>query len=255
MSSLLEIERLGRVLEITLNRPDKRNALNQSMCEATVSACEAANEDASIGAILLKANGQIFCAGMDLEEASSPEGVEATAIHARLFSLGARLTKPIVASIQGPALGGGLGLITNSHVAIAAHGTTFGLTEIRIGMWPYAIYRSLEHALGPRRTMELALTSKIFNTPEALAWGLIQEVVPPFELEERAEAISQALANASTATIQQGMNFVARSRTLGDAATMDLALQSRAVTMAGLDFEEGVKAFKEKRPPRWPSHP
>jgi len=84
---------------------------------------------------------------------------------------------------------------------------------------------------------------------------MIQEVVPPFELEERAEAISQALANASTATIQQGMNFVARSRTLGDAATMDLALQSRAVTMAGLDFEEGVKAFKEKRPPRWPSHP
>lgn len=255
MSSFLDIERQGRVLELTLNRPDKRNALNREICETLISQCELADADPSIGAILWRARGPVFCAGMDLEEATSGDRVAATAIHGPLFSLGARLTKPIVCAVQGPALGGGLGLVANAHIAIASHGTTFGLTEIRIGLWPYAIYRAVEAALGPRRMMELTLTSKIFNTPEALAWGLVQEVVPPFELEERAESIAHALAHASTASITMGMKFVRDSRGLDDRAAMELALRTRAEHFDSLDFEEGVKAFQEKRAPRWPSHP
>jgi methylglutaconyl-CoA hydratase len=255
MSPFLDIERRGRVLEITLNRPDRRNALNREMCEDLVSSCEAADLDDSIGAIYWRSVGPVFCSGMDLEEASTAGAAEATAIHARLFSLGARLSKPIVCAVQGPALAGGLGLVANAHIAIAVHGTTFGLTEIRIGMWPFAIYRAIESALGPRRTMELTLSSKIFNTPEALAWGLVQEIVPPFELEERGEAIAYALANSATGTIRLGMEFVRQSRGLTNEQAMQLALEKRAGCFESLDFEEGVKAFKEKRAPRWPSHP
>lgn len=255
MSPFLDIERRGRVLEITLNRPDKRNALNREMCEELVSHCEAADTDDGIGAILWRSTGAIFCSGMDLEEATSADVAAATEIHGRLFSLGSRLHKPIVCAVQGPALAGGLGLVANAHLAIAAHGTTFGLTEIRIGMWPFAIYRAIEKALGQRRTLELTLSSKIFNTPEALAWGLVQEVVPPFELDERAEAISQAIGNASASTVQLGMSYVQQSEGLDDAAAMALALRMRADCFASLDFEEGVKAFREKRAPRWPSHP
>ena len=255
MTSFLDVDRRGRVLEITLNRQDKRNALNQDMCEALVAHCEIAEADESVGAIYLRAVGQVFCSGMDLDEAMSSNAVEVTAVHGRLFSLGSRLTKPIVCAVQGPALGGGLGLVANAHVAIASHGTSFGLTEIRIGMWPYAIYRSIEYALGPRRAMELTLSSKIFNTPEALAWGLVQEVVPPFELEERGEAIAYALASAPTGTIQRGMRFVHESRHLNDTDAMALALRERAVNFSSLDFEEGIKAFREKRQPRWPLHP
>lgn len=255
MSPFVEVERHGRVLEITLNRPDKRNALNQEMCEELVAECEQAEQDDRIGAIYWRGKGPVFCAGMDLEEATSAGAVEATAIHGRLFSLGARLNKPIVCAVQGPALAGGLGLVANAHIAIAAHGSTFGLTEIRIGMWPFAIYRAIEQAVGTRRALELSLSSKIFNTPEALAWGLVQEVVPPFELEERGESISQAVANASASTVQLGMRYVRESRHLTDAEAMDLALRLRAECFESLDFAEGVAAFRGKRAPRWPSHP
>ena len=255
MTPFLDVERRGRLLEIILNRPDKRNALNRDMCDGIVSLCEEAETDSAIGAIYWRGIGSAFCSGMDLDEATGVNADEDTAIHARLFSLGVRLRKPIVCAVQGPALAGGLGLVANAHVAIAAHGASFGLTEIRIGMWPFAIYRALELALGARRTLELTLSSKIFNTPEALAWGLVQEVVPPFELEERGEAIALALANASPETVVRGMGFVNESRSLSNEAAMELALRVRAENFRSPDFEEGVKAFREKRAPLWPSNP
>jgi enoyl-CoA hydratase/carnithine racemase len=244
----------GRVLEITLNRPEKRNALNHEMCQAIVGACEAADHDPAIGAIYWKANGDVFCAGMDLDEATGADAEDLTSIHGRLFRLGQSMRKPIVCAVKGPALGGGLGLVANSHVAIAAHGSQFGLTEIRVGMWPFAIYRALELALGPRRTLELTLSSKIFNTPEAFAWGLIGEVLPPFELDDRAAAIASTLANASSDTIARGLEFAAESRELDSAHAMELALALRGEQFHSPDFHEGVHAFREKRSPRWPSN-
>lgn len=255
MSPFLDVEQRGRLLEIILNRPDRRNALNREMCEGIVSLCEDAEADASIGAIYWRGVGSAFCSGMDLDEARMSNAEEDTAIHGRLFSLGVRMRKPIVCAVQGPALAGGLGLVANAHVAIATHGSSFGLTEIRIGMWPFAIYRALELALGARRTLELTLSSKIFNTPEALSWGLVQEVVPPFELEERGESIALALANASSETVMRGMGFVHESRALSNEAAMELALRVRGENFRSLDFAEGVKAFREKRVPRWPSNP
>jgi enoyl-CoA hydratase/carnithine racemase len=247
----LEVAQYGRVLEITLNRPDKRNALSHDMCAGLVTLCEAADSrDSSVGAICLKANGPVFCAGMDLDDANTG----ATEIHARLFSLGDTLRKPLICAIAGPALGGGLGLVANAHIAVAAHGATFGLTEIRVGMWPFVIYPSIERAFGPRRALELALSSKIFNTPEAFAWGLVSEVVPPIELDERVETIAQTLANASSETLARGLAFVAAQRGLDRASALSLALSTRAEQFLSPDFAEGVRAFQEKRAPRWPSN-
>ena len=158
---------------------------------------EAADDDDSVGAIILDAKGAVFCAGMDLDEAAAPNAAEQTAVHQRLFTLGARMNKPIVCAVQGPALGGGIGVICNAHVAVAAHGSSFGLTEIRLGMWPFVIYRSVVLALGERRALELSLMGRIFNVPEAVQWGLINEGVPPFELDDRVTAIAMHLAQSS----------------------------------------------------------
>lgn len=251
MSQNLEISREDRVLRVTLARPDKRNALSSAMCQSVVEAIENAQDDASIGAILLDAKGDIFCAGMDLEEASAPDAAGRTIIHERLFTLLGRITKPIVAAVQGPALGGGVGLIANAHVAIAAHGCSFGLTEIRVGMWPFIIYRSIAHALGERRALELSLMGRIFNLPEAVQWGLIHEAVPAIELDDRATAIATHLAQSSPQAIRLGLEFVAKTHGLDSVAAVPLARQMRAEAFASSDFKEGVSAFLAKRRPRF----
>ena len=240
----LKVSREGRLVRLTLARPDKRNALDTEICEGIVAAVEE-----SPGAILIDAEGDVFCAGMDLESATP----EATRIHAKLFSIAARSTTPIVCAVQGPALGGGVGLIANSHVAVAAHGAQFGLTEIRVGMWPFVIWPSVADALGERRTKMLALTGRLFGSKEALDWGLIHEAVPPIEVEDRAFAIARALAESSRSTIELGLRFAARVREAHLEDALRVALETREEAFASADFAEGLVAFREKRRPRWPS--
>lgn len=118
MTSLL-ISREGRLLRLTLAREEKRNALNAELCQAIVEACE--TDDPSVGAILLDAQGKVFCAGMDLSEIKT---IDPSDWHERLFTLGARLRKPFVVAVSGPAIAGGLGLVANAHLAIAAQGSS-----------------------------------------------------------------------------------------------------------------------------------
>ncbi len=253
MSMSLEISRTGRLLRVALNRPEKRNALDSALCEALVAALKDADADASIGSILLEGRGEVFCAGMDLDEALQPGAAERTAIHEELFTIGMALGKPLVAAVQGAAYAGGLGLVANAHVVVAAQGTTFGLTEIRIGMWPYVIYRTVCAAIGERRALELSLTSRIFSAADALQYGLIHQVAPQIEYGDRAEDLALKLAGASAETIRAGMEFARRARGLAWKEAGELAREYRRLAFASPDFAEGVKAFKEKRKPEWPS--
>lgn len=251
MSEILLVNREDRILRVTLNRADKRNALSEELCEALVTEVDAAQEDPAVGCVLLEAKGDVFSAGMDLEEATAPGAVGATAVHERLFTMGVWSRKPIVAAVNGPALGGGLGLVANAHIAVASHGVSFGLTEIRIAMWPFVIWRSVVAAIGERRAVALAVTGRIFSVNEAVQWGLVQEVTPPFELDDRATAIAQHLSELSPRALALGLGFAARSRGLSIDDGGRLALEMRAEAFASEDFYEGVAAFREKRKPRW----
>jgi enoyl-CoA hydratase/carnithine racemase len=247
MMANLEISREQRVLRVTLNRPEKRNALTSDMCRDIADTVEAAQDDDAVGAIVIDAKGDVFCAGMDLEEANA----EQTAVHQRLFTLGARVNKPIVCAVQGPALGGGVGVICNAHVAVAAHGSSFGLTEIRIGMWPFVIYRSVALALGERRALELSLMGRIFNVPEAVQWGLVHEAVPAFELDDRVTAIAMHLAQSSRQATSAGLEFVRKTMGMDPVTATPIALEMRKAAFASEDFHEGVAAFREKRRPKF----
>lgn len=245
--------RENRVLRLTLDRPDKRNALSESLCRELVSALDSAWADDTVGCVLLDAEGDVFSAGMDLDEATQPDAAQKTELHEALFTFGFRAAKPVVAAVQGAALGGGLGLAANAHVVIAAQGTKFGLTELRLGMWPFVIWRAMTHVVGERRAVELALTARIFGTPDALQLGLVHEVTPPFELEDRATAVAHAIAESSPLAVKLGLQYLADSRALPIEESGRRARELRGEIFAAADFREGVAAFREKRRPRWPS--
>ncbi len=248
MSPFLKVSQEGRVRRLTLARPERANALNRELCHALLRALHEAEEDPGTSCLLLDAEGKIFCAGLDLEETP-----EADAAHERLFSVGARISKPIVAAVKGPVLAGGIGLIVNCQCVVAAMGSSFGLTEMRIGMFPLILFRALAQAIGERRALEIALTGRVFQTDEALRLGLIHAVAPEMELDDRATAIAEQIAGFPPQAIRSGMTFAHRQRSLDEASAGQMAMELRSELLASPDYAEGVTALKEKRRPVWPS--
>ena len=252
MSGSLQIRRNGRVLHLILNRPEKRNALDFELCRELTAALEKAEHDRAVGCVLLSGAGRGFCAGMDLSEIlAAPAGLNE--IHEQLFSAGVRMTKPLVGAIHGSALAGGTGLAANCHVALCSEDARFGLTEIRIGLWPFLIFRSMLLAVGERRAVELALTGRTFGAAEAREYGLVHQVVPAQELEKCAAETAARLAESSPVAIEAGLAYVHQIRGKSWEEAGRLGRQVRDEVFQGPDFQEGVRAFQEKRQPRWPS--
>jgi len=247
------VSREDRIFRLTLNRPEKRNALRMEDCLRIVAALNEAELDESVGVILLDAVGSDFCAGMDLSETLGELTPERAAIHEELFTVGARLTKPIVAAVEGKALAGGLGLVTNAHVVVASEESQFGLVEVRVGLWPFVVFRSVATAIGERRALELSLTGRLIGAPEALRWSLAHHVVPASELAERATALARTISMYSPDALRRGLEYVHRARGLGQKEAVELAEMMRRWTFSSADFKEGAKAFLEKREPCWPT--
>ncbi len=141
--------------------------------------------------------------------------------------------------------------MANCHIAVASPEATFGLTEIRLGLWPFLVFRAVSGALGERRTIEIALTGRIFPASEARELGLIHEIAP--DAVARAREIAVAVAHASPTAIQSGLSFVQQVRGMGWEKTGEVARLVREDVFSSDDFAEGVRAFLEKRSPRWPS--
>jgi enoyl-CoA hydratase/carnithine racemase len=249
------VERKDRVLHLTLNRPEKRNALSSEMCTAIVAAIRSAQNDAQVGSVLISALGPVFCSGMDVDEALSMSHAELADLHDDLFSIGFHSKKPIVVSVQGAALGGGVGLVAQGHVVLASESSVFGLTEIRIGLWPFMVYRSVEAAIGARRTLEISLTGRTFSSHDALRWGLAHQVCPPAETYDRAKGTARELAKASPAAIAAGLEYYHGSRGKSWEQAGNLAAELRVKVMESEDVKEGFEAFRHKREPQWPSMP
>jgi enoyl-CoA hydratase/carnithine racemase len=247
------IEKLqdGRVLKIALNRPEKRNALNVAMCHELVNAIDHANEDHSVGAIVLHGNGPVFCAGMDLKEAGAADQVEMARIHERLFTTVQRIRTPLIAAAHGAALAGGTGLAANAHILYATPECRFGLTEIRLALWPVMIFRAVQHAIGERRAVELSLTGREFKSAEALYYGLVTDVVE--DPLARAMETAQQIAAFSPIAVGCGLDYVhqVRGRDWDHAGRVGREIRDRLIASA--DFKEGTAAFLEKREPVWPS--
>ncbi len=189
----LRIEQDGRLRRITLASPETRNFLDEGLCTELLDQLRGAAADEATGAMLIDADGPVFCSGMD--EGACED----------LFRVGRRIAKPIVVAVKGVAVAGGVVLLATAHVVIAAQGTSFGLTDIREGKWSEPVFRAVAEAMGERRALELALTGRVFTTPDALSWGLVHMVAPAFELEDRASDIATALANANPDAVRSAL--------------------------------------------------
>jgi enoyl-CoA hydratase/carnithine racemase len=189
----IRVEQDGRVRRITLAAPEKRNLLDAALCHDLLGKLREAAANDAVGAILLDAEGPVFCSGIDAEAGAD------------LLTIGRRITKPIVAAVKGVAISSGVGLLANAHVVLAAQGSSFGLTDIREGVWNEALHRAVAGAIGERRARELGLTGRVFSTPDALSWGLVHMVAPAFELDDRAMEVATALANANASAIRAAL--------------------------------------------------
>lgn len=189
--SLVLISTEDAVRRITLNGPDQRNLIGPAFLDAIESALHAAQEDASVRAILLDTSATAFCSGWDLAAVAASADLQEHA--QRVFA--APVITPLIAAVHGTVFGPGLGLLCMAHFAVAAHETRFACDDIRHGFRPRAVYPALARAVGERVAMDLALSGRLFSVNDALRFGLISEIAPAFEYDDRAEAIARHLAS------------------------------------------------------------
>ena len=237
-----KVARDGRLLRVTLARPEKRNAIDAALCRALVDAIEGATPE-DTGAVLIDAEGPSFCSGMDLGNSLQTDAGELAALHERLFTLGRRAQVPIVAHVQGHAIAGGTGLVANAHVAIADEDARFGLTELRVAMWPFLIYRAVEEAIAARRTLGWTLTAGMVSAAEAREAGLVHAIGD----SGAALAAARELAGRLPDAVRLGMRYYRESRGAGHAASGALAATLRAELMASPGYAQAVEEFRNRK--------
>lgn len=197
----------GGVLTLTLNRPDKRNALSSAVIEALHQALDAADLDADVRVLALTGAGKDFCAGADLEELlasadASPEANEAAALRlGSLFGRMRRLPKPVVAVVRGRALAGGAGLMTACDIVLAGAGAQVGYPEVLRGFVPAMVMTMLRRLVGEKAALDLVLTGRLLSATEAHAWGLVSRVVPDEDLEREVGDLTRALASTPASAL------------------------------------------------------
>jgi enoyl-CoA hydratase/carnithine racemase len=249
---MIETERHERaIFRITLNRPEKRNALSFELCRRLVAAFDEAEKDRAVRVVVLTANGTSFCSGMDLQELENVDLDAMARIHNSMFNVGKRLAKPIIAAVHGDALAGGTGLVANAHVVIAAPRVAFGLTEIKIGLWPFLIYKTVAEAIGDRRATEWSLTGRVVDAEEAKSAGLVHRICKnPYD---SAFEIARGIVASSHVAISSGLTYVQQSRGKSWEESGRIGHELRNEVMQSREFAEGLRAFREKRGPKPPT--
>jgi enoyl-CoA hydratase/carnithine racemase len=247
MTDVVETKHEGRVLRVWLNRPDERNSLTMKLCKELVRVFDRAEKDTSVGSVLVSGMGDSFCAGMEINEAAGGDVASVSRVQETLFTIGTRLTKPLIGAVQGVALGSGMGLVANCHLVIAAENATFGLTGIRFGLWPFVIFPAVSAVLGERRALALTMTGEVVNAAEALRIGLVHQVVPIGEVEQRALDVAQTVANYSLNAMHSGLRFAhdVQGQTWKAAACTGSRVREQYVRSA--EFQADLSAFLNQK--------
>src|SRR6266536_1095245 len=252
----LELAHDAGIAAITLNRPDKRNALSFQLLEELLRALDEVEQSDDLVTILTGA-GKAFCAGMDVEELktltgkSHQENLEDSRRMARIFRRLYEFPKPTIAAVNGAAIAGGTGLATMCDFTLAVPEAKFGYTEVRIGFVPAIVSSILVWQVGHKIARDLLLTGRIFDATEAHRFGLVNQVVSAHQLMMRARELAGQLIENSPSSVRATKRLINGFISSQLDQQIAQAVEDNARIRSTDDFREGIAAFLEKRKPRW----
>jgi methylglutaconyl-CoA hydratase len=258
MSEFILVARQNNIGTITLNRPDKRNAMNERMIQEILHTLVQMRDDNDVRVVILRGEGEHFCAGADIhwmqQIAAKPHGkneIDALMLSDLMYQLYA-FPKPTIVLANGATMGGGLGLLAACDIAIGAENASFGFSEVKIGITPSIISPYIIAAIGERMAHYYFLTGERFNALEAKRIGLLHHVVDDDALFRKGQSIAETLLQNSPhalTSVKQLIRYVVK-----DHISPGLA-QKTAEHLANIrvtkEAQEGLQAFMEKRSPRW----
>jgi len=256
MYSTLLLEFDGEIATITLNRPDKRNAITTTMIAEVLTTLDVI-EKSHTRVVILTGAGKAFCAGMDLEmlaaiaKQSPAENQEDSRRIAKLLRRIWSFPRPMIAAVNGAAYAGGCGLATLCDFTLAAAEAKFGYTEVKIGFLPAIVSVFLTRQIGEKRSRDLLLTGRIIEAIEARECGLVTEVVPAERLIDRAHELATELIAASPNSLTRAKHLLTSAAAPGLDHDLERAILENARIRCTPDFKEGVASFLEKRKPVW----
>jgi methylglutaconyl-CoA hydratase len=259
MYSTLLLDCQDNIATITLNRPDKRNAINPQMIADIQSALDAIEKNHATRVVIITGAGKTFCAGMDLDKLAAlatqtaTENQEDSRRIAKLLRRIWAFPRPTIAAVNGAAYAGGCGIATLCDFTLAVPEANFGYTEVKIGFLPAIVSVFLTRQVGEKRTRDLLLTGRIINAHEAREFGMVTEVVPAENLMQRARELTNVLIAASPNSLARAKHLLTSAAAADIDHDLERAIMENARIRCTADFKEGVASFLEKRKPVWQS--
>jgi methylglutaconyl-CoA hydratase len=260
MYSTLLLDFAGEIARITLNRPDKRNAIStQMMCDLQTALDTIEKSHSRV--VILTGAGKAFCAGMDLEmlaaiaKQSPSENQEDSRRIAKMLRRIWSFPRPMIAAVNGAAYAGGCGIATLCDFTLATTEAKFGYTEVKIGFLPAIVSVFLTRQVGEKRARDLLLTGRIIDAAQARDFGMVTEVVPEDRLMARADELAAELLAASPSSVTRAKHLLTSSAAQGLDHDLERAILENARIRCTPDFKEGVASFLEKRKPVWQGKP
>ena len=255
---MLQISKKGRVLTLTLNRPDKRNALNNELVALLKSALKEAKTDSELKVIVIRQNGSVFSAGADLESLQRlqtltfDENLEDSRHLGELFDLIYNHELPVISAIEGDAIAGGCGLATVCDISIALETARFGYTETRIGFIPAIVSYFVAKKLGDMQARRLLLGGELIKADEAFEVGLITEVSDKSEFESRLTYWTNLFeTKVSGNSVKATKQLLKNAQELSFETFMSYATDMNAKARESDDCKRGISAFLNKEKITW----
>src|SRR6266404_7213318 len=252
MPVILVEKQTPQIAVVTLNRPERRNALTLELLTELCAAIKAASDEPQGRIVILRGAGAAFCTGLDLKDAADQSKAHATAeLVAKALTTLAETRLVTIAAVHGAAVAGGAGIMSACDFVVAAEKTKIGYPEVRRGLVAGLVMTFLRRQVGERIMRELLLGSELIDAEHAKEIGLVNRVVPPNELMNQAQKFADAALQGAPGALVQTKKLIEELWSTSVKEDVDLALKYHMQARESAEAREGIAAFNEKRKPNW----